>query len=65
MNLPTYRILRNTRHGSGWQDIIEAKGLCWEEAAQRRDRMTEEEIVKHPNKTSWTRDVFIIEMEKL
>ena len=60
----TYRIIRNHRDTDGQWDVVVQSGLDWNTADAKRNELSRAEMALHPTKTSWTRDLFIVEMEK-
>lgn len=60
-----YRVLRQTNPPRGKREIlIEASGLPWENATALRDKLQREENEKHPERSSWTKDLFECELQK-
>lgn len=59
----SYAILRSSRwSGTTVETVIEG-GLNWEAADAKRNVLTASEAELHPDQTSWTRDLFIVQME--
>jgi hypothetical protein len=60
----TYSIVRSHRDNDGeWEKIVDS-GLDWNTAKARAEELSEAERRAHPEKTSWTRDLFIPQLEK-
>jgi hypothetical protein len=60
-----YTVIRNHRpagSGSGI-DTIEGHGLTWRAATALMDSLTKLEAQAKPGETSWTRDVFVRQLE--
>lgn len=60
----TYSILRSSRQGQKTVETVVDTGLSWEKADSTRNGYDEAERKAHPEKTSWTRDLFIVRMEQ-
>lgn len=63
----TYTVFRNVSHPKGSRfnyDVTVKTGLTWDAASQLRDKLQEEERQAHPERTSWTCDLYCIQMEK-
>jgi hypothetical protein len=60
----SYRIYRSKYYGRGkHEDITVVTGLSWADAQARRQQMQADEDKLHPERSSWTKDLFIIELE--
>jgi hypothetical protein len=61
----TYRVVRHTNPAPPQKraTIVEADMLEWEAAKRLRDKLQKEENEKHPERTSWTKDIFCCELE--
>lgn len=61
----TYSVIRSSNPTKGEKTTtVQAEGLSWEAAKQLRDKLQKEENEKHPNLTSWTKDIFFCELER-
>lgn len=61
----SYQVIRSINPKNGkWHNKVEATGLDWEAAKKLEDELTLAERKAHPDRTSWTRDVFYCELEK-
>ena len=58
-----YSIIRGHRDTDGTWNKVEASGLTLEAARAKEAELTKAEKKLHPKKTSWTRDVFCLQLE--
>lgn len=59
----TYSVVRSHREPKNQSRTIVATALHWDDAQKMADKLQEEECRKKPLESSWTRDVFLVEME--
>lgn len=63
--MKSYSILRDARTPNGSISTVVESGLeGYETADKRRNQLQAEYNESHPDKTYWTRDLFIVQMEK-
>jgi len=61
----SYRILRNIRTRTGSRDVVVATNReTYAIADQERNVLQEAERKAKPRETSWTYDIFVVELEK-
>lgn len=60
----TYSIIRSRRRSQKTVETIVATGLSWADADSQRNAMAEADRAAHPTESSWTRDVFVVQLEK-
>jgi hypothetical protein len=61
----TYSILRSSRQNQKTVETVVDTGMSWEAADSKRNKRDAAERKAHPEKSSWTRDLFIVRMEEL
>ena len=59
----TYSILRSSRTSGKTIETVVTTGLSWEVASSERAKLDAAEAEAHPLQTSWTSDLFIIQLE--
>ena len=60
----TYSVVRNSHPDAGvWCDKIECSGLTWEAAKAKAAELTAAENKAFPGRSSWSGDIFWIQME--
>jgi hypothetical protein len=59
----TYRIVRSSRPSQKTVETTIETGLSWEVADKKRNELGEAYRAANPLKSSWTRDLFIVQME--
>jgi hypothetical protein len=57
-----YSIIRSHRDKTTTETVVET-GLTWEDADAKRDILSCAETTAHPEKSCWTRDVFVVRLE--
>ena len=67
----TYSIIRSTRKSTPGTrtsitttEVVLERGLSWEEADSKREKMAAADRAANPGKSCWVRDMFIVQMEK-
>jgi len=61
-NQSTYTVSRNQRSKAEISNAVVASGLCLAEARTLQEKLQNAEATAKPNETSWTRDVFWLEL---
>jgi hypothetical protein len=61
----TYSIIRSSRQSQKTIETVLETGLCWEDADSQRNELAEADRAANPLKSCWTRDVFVVQLEKL
>ena len=59
----TYSIIRSSRQSQKTVKTLVETGLSWEAADSKRDELAAVDRAENPHKSSWTRDVFVVQME--
>jgi hypothetical protein len=60
----TYSVIRNHKDGESFFDTVEASGLSWEAAKQRKAQLDKQEHERLGEMySSWTADVFFCRMD--
>lgn len=63
MTQRTYSIIRNRRIAGRSLDTVIESGLSWETASSKREELQLAERRANPMKTSWSMDIFNIQLE--
>lgn len=58
-----YRVYRSEIVGMRRQEVTTASGLSYDEARRAADRMNSQMCAGRPNETSWTRPLYLVQME--
>lgn len=61
----TYSIIRSSRQSQRTVETVVETGLSWEAADSERNKLADADRAENPLKSSWTRDVFVVQMETL
>jgi hypothetical protein len=61
--LRTYSIILSLNKVERSRHVV-AVGLSWAEAQSTRDRLQRQADEKHQTRSSWTKDLYLIELEK-
>ncbi len=59
----TYSIIRSSRRCQKTVNTVLEQGLSWETADSRRNQLAANDRAEHPLRSSWSRDVFVVQME--
>jgi hypothetical protein len=59
----TYSIIRSSRKNQKIVETVLETGLSWEAADSQRNELAEADRAENSLKSSWTRDVFVVQME--
>lgn len=62
-----YSVIRNSRVVGALHkgvDTVVVSGLSWDQAKAEADRLSRDEEVGQPGKSSWTRDLFYPQLEQ-
>ena len=59
----TYRIIRSSRYPDR-EEIVETGIVGYGPADEKRNALKAEYRQRHPEKTSWTTDLFLVELER-
>jgi hypothetical protein len=58
-----YSVIHNQRPNSQSIETVVASGLTWDAATAKRKQLQDAEKLANPGKSSWTIDIFTIQLE--